>query len=129
VDRLVADLVHDLLAPEDGGLMPRFDLLARPQPAIGIFLAALGWALSHQWGSNAVINDCIAHGGGTVVLASITGLLITAAGGFYCFWAWRRGAADGRSFLAVLGMMLALIATFAIVLQIAAGLILPACAA
>jgi hypothetical protein len=109
--------------------MPRFDLLARPQPALGILLAALGWVVSHQWGSNAVIEDCIAHDGGTVVLASLTGLLITAAGGFYCLRAWRGGASDGHSFLAVLGMLLALIATFAIVLQIVAGLILPPCAA
>jgi hypothetical protein len=109
--------------------MPRFNLLASPQPAIGILLAALGWVVSHQWGSNAVIDDCIAHDGGTVILASLTGLLITAVGGLYCLWAWRGGAVDGRSFLAVLGMLLALIASFAMVLQIAAGLILPACAA
>ena len=109
--------------------MPRFNLIERPQPFIGLFLAAIGWVISHQWGSNAVFDDCLARGGGTVVLASVVGLLITAAGGFYSLWAWRGGAGDGRSFVALLGMLLALAAGFAIVLQIAAGLILPACAA
>ena len=63
--------------------MPRFNLAERPQPFIGLFLAALGWVISHQWGSNAVLDDCITHGGGTAVLASVAGLLITAAGGVY----------------------------------------------
>ena len=109
--------------------MPRFNLAERPQPFIGLFLAALGWVISHQWGSNAVLDDCITHGGGTAVLASVAGLLITEAGGVYSLWAWRGGAGDGRSFVALLGMLLALAVSFAIVLQIAAGLILPACAA
>ena len=109
--------------------MPRFNLLARPQPLIGILLAAAGWTLSHQWGSNAVFDDCTTSGGGTVIVASLVGLLVTAAGGFYCLWAWRGGKGDGRSFLGIMGALLALLAGFAILLQIAAGLILPACAA
>jgi hypothetical protein len=107
----------------------RFDLIKHPQPFIGILLAGGGWTLSHQWGSNAVFDDCLLRGGGTVILASLVGLLITAMGGFYCFIAWRGGAGDGRSFLGALGALLALVAAFAIVLQIAAGLILPPCAA
>jgi len=108
--------------------MPRFNLLARPQPFIGIVLVAAGWALSHQWGSNSVFDDCAASGGLVVVLASLLGLVIVAAGGLYCLPASRTGE-SGRRFLGILGALLALISTFAILLQIAAGLILPPCAA
>jgi uncharacterized membrane protein len=105
----------------------RFDLLARPQPFIGILLAVSGWALSHQVGSDSVFDNCT-RGGAFVVVVSLIGLVITALGGLYCFMAWR-GTDRGRSFLGILGALLALIAGFAIVLQIAAGLILPECAA
>jgi hypothetical protein len=109
--------------------MPRFNLFGRPQPFIGLLLAALGWIVSHQWGSASVFDDCVSRGGGTVVLASLAGLLITAAGGAYCLLAWRGGTGDGRSFLALMGFLLAILASFAIGLQIAAGAILPPCAA
>ena len=105
----------------------RFDLLARPQPFIGILLAASGWALSHQVGSDSVFDNCT-RGGAFVVVVSVIGLAITALGGLYAAMAWR-GTDRGRSFLGGLGALLALIAGFAIVLQIAAGLILPECAA
>lgn len=105
----------------------RFDLISRPQPFIGILLAASGWALSHQVGSDAIFDDC-ARGGTLIIVVSLIGLLVTAAGGLYCLLSWRR-ADQGRSFMGIVGMLLALIAAFAIALQIAAGLILPACVA
>ena len=108
--------------------MARFNLLARPQPVIGILLAASGWALSHQAGSDSVFDDCVG-GGLLTVVVSLVGLLITAAGGFYCLMAWRGEQESGRSLLSVLGMLLAVIAGFAIVLQIVAGLIIPECVA
>jgi hypothetical protein len=108
--------------------MPRLDLLTRPQPFIGIVLVAAGWALSHQLGSNSVFDDCAMSGGVVVVLTSLLGLVMVAFGGLYCLPA-SRTAASGRRFLGILGALLALIAGFAIMLQIAAGLILPPCAA
>jgi hypothetical protein len=107
--------------------MARFDLLARPQPFIGLLLAAAGWGLSHQVGSNSVFDDCAVRSGGFVVLVCIIGLILTAAGGVYCFYSWRVPERSGRSFLGLLGALLSLVAGFAIVLQLAAGLILPAC--
>jgi hypothetical protein len=108
--------------------MPRSDLLARPQPFVGIVLVAAGWALSHQWGSNSVFDDCASSGGVGVVLASLLGLVLVAFGGLYCL-PGRDRTGSGRRFLGILGALLALIAGFSVVLQIAAGLILPACAA
>ncbi len=109
--------------------MARLDLLARPQPFIGIVLVAAGWALSHQWGSNSVFDDCASSGGVVVVLTSFLGLVAVAVGGLYCLPAARGPVGSGRRFLGILGALLALLAAFAIVLQIAAGLILPPCAA
>ena len=105
----------------------RFDLIRRPQPALGILLAALGWALSHQVGSNSVFDAC-AGGSPLIIVVSLVGLAITAAGGLYCWLAWR-GDERGRSILGAVGALLAVLAGFAIVLQIVSGLILPECAA
>ena len=63
------------------------------------------------------------------MLVSLLGLALAAAGGVYCLRAWRTPERTGRSFLGLVGGLLALLAGFAIVLQIAAGLILPSCAA
>jgi len=106
--------------------MTRLALLARPQPLLGIFAIVLGWSLSHQVGSDSIFDDC-SRGGPLVIVVSLIGLLVTAGGGFYCLAAWR-GSEHGRSFLGALGVLLALIAGFAIVLEIAAGIILPSCA-
>jgi hypothetical protein len=106
----------------------RLNLLERPQPLIGLLLAASGWALSHQVGSNNAFDSC-PTGGLVAVIASVVGLLITGAGGYYSLLGWRQGEGSGRSFLAAVGMLLAVIAAFAILLQVAAGLILPQCAA
>jgi hypothetical protein len=109
--------------------MPRFDLMNRPQPFLGILAVSAGWALSHQWGSNAVFDDCAANGTVVPVFASLLGLVAVALGGLYSHHAWRESAGSGRSVLGAVGALLALLAGFAIVLQIAAGLILPPCAA
>jgi len=109
--------------------MPRLDLIKRPQPFIALLLVAGGWALSHQFGSDGVFDDCQARGGGYVVATSLIGLLITVAGGWYAAIGWRAPEERGRSFLAVVTLLLAVIAAVAILMQVAAGLILPQCAA
>lgn len=109
--------------------MPRFNLLRRPRPLIGIFLAIGGWALSHQIGSDSVLDDCTTRGGGFVIVVSILGLIMAGAGGLYCLHSWRGSERSGLSFLALTGMLLALMTSLAMLLQLAAGLILPSCAA
>lgn len=109
--------------------MPRLDLIRRPQPFLGLLAIAAGWALSHQVGSDSVFDDCTARGGGFVVLVSLLGLALCVAGAVYSLFAWRRPEQSGRSFVGLVSALLGLIAGFAIILQIAAGLILPPCAA
>jgi uncharacterized membrane protein len=95
---------------------------------LAIGLVAFGWALSHQWGSDTVFDDCARSGGMIVVLVSLIGLVLATFGGFYGYHAASVSVGSGRRFLGVLGALLAPFAAFAIVLQIAAGLILPPCA-
>jgi hypothetical protein len=106
--------------------MARFDLLRRPQPLIALLAVSSGWALSHQVGSDSVFAACSRFAGLAVVLVSLVGLAITVAGGLYGWRAWR-GPGEGRRFFGLVSALLALLAGFAIVLQIAAGLILPRC--
>jgi hypothetical protein len=108
--------------------MPRLNLIERPQPFLGMLAAGGGWALSHQIGNYRAFDSC-PNGGLVTVVVSVIGLLITAGGGFYCLMARRKAEGSGLSAVAAVGMLLALICGFAIVLQIAAGLILPPCAA
>jgi hypothetical protein len=94
--------------------------------------AILGWGLSHQIGSETIFDDCSAAGGGAfVLLVCAPALVLTAVGGVCSLSAWASDGAEGgtRRFVALVSMMLAGLAAFAIILQIAAGLILPVCAA
>jgi hypothetical protein len=110
-------------------MMPGRHLLGRAQPLLGIILIAAGWSLSHQFGSNAVFDGCQDRGGGFVVLVSVLGLALAALGAFLCLGGARGSKSSGQHFLGLVGALLALLAGFAILLQLAAGLILPSCAA
>jgi hypothetical protein len=102
------------------------DLLRRPQPILGILLVVAGWFAAHQAGSDGIYDQC-ARGGSYVIVVSLIGLLVTAAGGLYCYLA-TRGGGSGRRFFGLTGALLGVLAGFATVLQIVAGFIIPACA-
>ena len=99
-------------------------------PWLGMVGAAVGWLIAHQLGSNMAFDDCRVGDGGFALLAGLAGLLIAAAGGYFSWDVWRRGTeTEGRRFIGLLGLLLALLCGFAIILQSVAGMILPACAA
>lgn len=106
--------------------MPRLDLVSRPQPIIGVILVIAGWFVAHQAGSEGIYDQC-ARGGGYVIVVSLIGLLVTAAGGLYCYLATRTGG-SGRRFFGLVGALLGVLAGFGTALQIIAGFIVPACA-
>ena len=99
------------------------------QPWLGLAGGALGWALTHQIGSNAIFDDCHVGSPAFVALIGLAGLLIAVAGGLASLAAWRRGEAEtpGRRLVGAVGALLALLAAFAIVLQSIAPLIMPPC--
>lgn len=99
-------------------------------PWAGIAAGAFGWAATHQLGSNAVFDNCRAGSPAFIVLIGLAGLAVALIGGLISFAIWRREAeSGGRRFVGLIGAMLAALAAFAIVLQSAASLILPSCAA
>ena len=99
----------------------------KPQPVVGVLLVVAGWAVSHQLGSDAVFDGCRTRGGGYVVLVSLLGLAVTAVGGAYGLIAAKASPGPGRRFFGILTALLAILAGFAILLQVMAGLILPSC--
>ena len=108
--------------------MAGFAPFGRPEPILGLVAIAAGWALAHQAGSDSVLDSCATRGSGFVIAVSLAGLAVVALGGLYSWRAWRgAGSGSGRSFLGIVGALLAVLAAFALVLQIAAGMILPPC--
>ena len=98
-------------------------------PWLGLVAAGAGWALSHQVGSDSVFDDCRASGNGFVLLACLVGLLTIAAGGYFSFDVWRdRTETEGRRFVGLIGGLIALLASFAVILQALSATILPRCA-
>jgi hypothetical protein len=103
--------------------------MTRRLPWLGLGLAALGWAAAHQIGSDAIFDDCQKGVPGLILLVCLAGLAIDVAGGLFSLAVWRgAGESRGRRFLGMLGMLLAALAGFAIVLQSFAVLIIPPCA-
>jgi hypothetical protein len=99
-------------------------------PWLGMLGAAAGWLVAHQLGSNMAFDDCRVGDAGFALVAGLIGLLIAAGGGYFSWDVWRRREeTEGRRFVGLLGLLLALLIGFAILLQSVSGLILPACLA
>jgi hypothetical protein len=98
-------------------------------PWLGWVGGSLGWALTHQIGSDAVFDDCRAGTPAFVIGICLGGLLLAVAGGFASLAVWRRGEAEtrGRRFIGGVGALLALLCAFGIVLQAIASLLVPMC--
>jgi hypothetical protein len=99
-------------------------------PWLGLVAGAVGWAATHQIGSDSVLDDCAARGGGFILLVGFVGLVVALAGAWFSWLVWRdENESGGRRFIGLVGAMLALLAVFAILLQSVAALIIPSCAA
>lgn len=110
--------------------MPRKKPLEHLAPWLGLLGAAAGWVAAHQLGSNMAFDDCRIGDGGFVLLIGLLGLVIAAGGGYFSWDVWRqREESEGRRFVGLLGLLLALLTGFAIVLQSLSGLLVPPCAA
>jgi hypothetical protein len=109
--------------------MRRANALMELWPWAGLTGAALAWALDHQVGSDRAFFDCNSGAPVTIVVGIVT-LLITAASGFASLRLWRSDReTPARRFLALLGVLFALLLGLAILLSTSAGFILPVCLA
>jgi hypothetical protein len=98
-------------------------------PWSGFIAVLLGWALTHQIGSNAAFDKCAATQPLPMALLGVAGLAILLAGGLISHRVWKRGDAEtkARRFLGLVGSgMCALFAT-ALVFQTISSFIIPQC--
>jgi hypothetical protein len=103
-------------------------MMIRRLPWLGLFLAAIAWAASQQVASDAIFDDCRRGSAGFVLLVCLLGLALDLGGGFLALAVWQDEAGGkGGRFLGLLGLLLALLAGFAIVLQAISALIIPIC--
>jgi hypothetical protein len=96
-------------------------------PWAGLIGAALGWALDHQVGGDGIFYQC-GRGWVWTTVVGVLCLLLTLASGFASFRLWRSGEeTPARRFVALLGMLFAILLAIAIILPTIAGLIMPEC--
>ncbi|MBO9560264.1 MAG: hypothetical protein J7515_16970 [Caulobacter sp.] len=100
----------------------------------GLWAGAIGWSLHHQTMSNGNFARCPTMNGLTDLGVGTVAIVIILAGGFLSWTAWRRASggpetsheASGR-FIPALSLMAAGLFLLTVLVQIGAGLIVPAC--
>lgn len=104
--------------------------MTRRLPWLGLLLAACAWAVSQQVASDSIFDACNRGQGGFVLLVCVIALAVDVGGGVFALAVWRgANSHKGTLFLGLLGVLLALLCGFAIVLQAISVLIIPPCAA
>jgi hypothetical protein len=107
--------------------MKRAKALMELWPWAGLIGASLGWILDHQVGGDGIIFNC-ARGSVLTTIVGLLCLLLTLASGFASYRLWRGDAETAaRRFVGLLGALLALLLSIAILLATIAGFIMPAC--
>lgn len=98
-------------------------------PWSGLLGGFLGWALTHQLGSNLAFDHCPAMQPGVIILIALLGLILAIGGGLLSLRHWRRGGAGGgsRHFVSATGMMAASLFSIAILWQTIGSLTIPRC--
>ena len=104
--------------------------MTRRLPWLGLLLAASAWAVSHQVASDSIFDACNRGQGAFVLLVCLLALAVDVGGGIFSLAVWRgANGHKGTLFLGMLGLLLALLCGYAIVLQTFSVLIIPPCAA
>lgn len=100
----------------------------RFMPWAGLALGTLGAGLAHQLGSDATFQDCRTGSPWIVILGTVLGLAIIAAG---TLESWRvyadRKEDTPRRTIAVVSLMASALFALAVILPFVAALIIPGC--
>lgn len=100
----------------------------RFRPWAGLALGTLGFFLSHQLGSDATFQDCVASSPWLVIVGTLAGLALIAVGALL---SWRvyvsRAEAPARRLVAVVSLLSCALFTMAVVLPLIAALLIPQC--
>jgi hypothetical protein len=93
-----------------------------------LFIGTTAWFGSQQYGSNLAFAGCPSYSPLAALLIGLLGLALAAVGGFLSYGVWRGGdVEEPRPFIALIGMLTSALLAIAIILQTAAGLIIPRC--
>jgi hypothetical protein len=92
-------------------------------------LGAVAWFGSQQLGSDLSFSNCAANGAVATGLIGLVALAVALAGGLmsHRVWKGRESEAEGRDFIALVGMLVAALLALAIVYQTVAAFIVPSC--
>ncbi len=98
-------------------------------PWAALLGGGIGWALSHQIGSNSVIDHCDGGRLALVLVVGLIGLALAGGGALLSLRLRRRGAAESetRRFIALVGTLVAALLALAIVLQTVSALVIASC--
>lgn len=88
-------------------------------PWAALIGGGLGWALSHQIGSDSVFDGCTPGTMTLVIVVGLLGLALSVAGGLLSWRVWKRGDAESeaRRFVGAVMAGVAALLSVAIVLQ------------
>ena len=108
--------------------------MTREQKEISFAWAALAagataWFVSQQAGSDLSIAHCHASGPLAGIIIGLIALALAGVGALFSHRVWDREAAEaeGKPFIALIGMLTAALLAVAIVYQSVAALIIPSC--
>jgi hypothetical protein len=97
-------------------------------PWAGLALGTTAFFIAHQLGSDATFQDCRVGSPWIVILGTILGLAIVAAG---AVGSWRvydaRGEAPARRMIAIVSLLASALYAIAILLPFVAALVIPGC--
>jgi hypothetical protein len=98
-------------------------------PWSGFLAVLLGWALTHQIGSNSNFDRCAETDPLPMALLGLAGLAILLIGGLLSYRMWRRGEAEtqARRFLGAVGAGMCALFAAALIFQTISSFIIPQC--
>jgi len=98
-------------------------------PWSGVVGGAAGWFVSQQAGANMVFARCENGQWWGVALIGLLGIALAVGGGFLSYRSWRgaQEEASGHGFVGLVGVLIAALLAFPILMQTIAGLLVPGC--
>jgi hypothetical protein len=109
-------------------------VVTRDQKEIGfawtaLFAGATAWFVSQQAGADLTFAACHKSGPVPVLIIGLLALVLAGTGALFSHRVWDRNEAEteGKSFTALLGMLVAGLLAIAIVYQTVAAFIIPSC--
>jgi hypothetical protein len=100
----------------------------RFMPWAGLALGTTGYFLAHQIGSDATFQDCRVGSPWVVILGTIIGLAVIAAGALGSWGIYAaRGESPARRLIALVSLMATALFTIGVILPFIAALIIPPC--